>query len=174
MPTDHNTEVISTLLTSCATELFADYGVTLEAAEPPHHHSEMVAVIGFTSDELRGSLAISAKVEFFAATNVISEAPTDEQVRDWAGELANQLMGRLKNRLLGYDLVLAMGTPMVITGLSMELGQRRAGIVNRLAWNSPKGACEAWFEASCEAGLVLTPSATADMVTQAEGDLLFF
>lgn len=174
MPTEHNSEVMRELLTSCAFELFADYGVVLEPATAPASPSEMVAVIGFTSDEMRGTLAISARVDFFARTNVISSDPNEEQIRDWAGELGNQLMGRIKNRLLAYNLVLAMGTPMVIIGMSMDLGPRRTGIVNRLAWSSTQGEVQAWLEASHEAGLWLERSADADDAIQAEGDLLFF
>lgn len=174
MPTEHNAEVMRELLTSCALELFADYDVALAPATPPMSPSELVAVIGFTSDEMRGTLAISAQVDFFARTNVISVDPTEEQIRDWAGELGNQLMGRLKNRLLAYNLVLAMGTPMVIIGVSMDLGQRRTGIVNRLAWTSSPGEIEVWLEASHEAGLWLERSAAADESIQSEGDLLFF
>ncbi|MBL8618220.1 MAG: chemotaxis protein CheX [Deltaproteobacteria bacterium] len=174
MPTEHNSEVMRELLTSCALELFADYGVVLEPAKAPVSPSEMVAVVGFTSDEMRGTLAISAQLDFFSRTNVISSEPTEEQIRDWAGELGNQLMGRVKNRLLAYNLVLAMGTPMVIIGMSMHLGQRRTGIVNRLAWTSSQGDIEAWLEASHEAGLWLERSAAAEDAIQAEGDLLFF
>jgi len=41
--------------------------------------------------------------------------PTDVQITyfDWAGELANQFLGRLKNKLLGYGVRLAMGTPEI-------------------------------------------------------------
>lgn len=174
MSQTHNAAVISELLAACMVDLLADYGVDLAPVDPPLAPSEMVSVVGFTSNEMRGNLAIAATYDFFAGTNVISTQPTDEQVRDWAGELSNQLLGRIKNKLLAYDLVLSMGTPMVITGLRMDVGKRRTGIAERLAFGSGKGGIETWFEATVEAGFELEKNESAVEASQSEGDLLFF
>jgi chemotaxis protein CheX len=174
MSQTQNEAVISELLAGCIVDLLADYGVDASPVVPPVSPSEMVSVVGFTSGEMRGNLAIAATYDFFESTNVISAQPTEEQVRDWAGELSNQLLGRIKNRLLAYDLVLAMGTPMVITGLRMDVGKRRTGIAERQAYLSSKGSIEAWFEATVESGFVLEKNESAVDLSQSEGDLLFF
>ena len=174
MPLDHNESVISELLSQCLVDLLADYGVEAAPIDLSNPATEMVSVVGFTSDEMRGNLAVAASYEFFAVTNIIAASPTEEQVRDWAGELSNQLLGRIKNRLLAYDLVLSMGTPMVITGLRMDVGKRRGGIAQRHSFTSAKGSIEAWFEATVEAGFSLEKNEAAVDVSQSEGDLLFF
>ena len=41
---------------------------------------------------------------------------TQTDLEDWCMELNNQLVGRLKNKLLGYGLVVIVGLPLLLSG----------------------------------------------------------
>jgi len=52
--------------------------------------------------------------------------PSEIDISDWMGELGNQLLGRLKNRLIGFGVVIDLGTPAVLYGVEIQrhLGRR--------------------------------------------------
>merc|ERR1712146_853533 len=47
---------------------------------------------------------------------------------DWIGELANQLLGRLKNKLLSWNVEVALSTPVLVHGAQLSIAslQRKA------------------------------------------------
>jgi hypothetical protein len=96
-------------------ELFSSYGlhlveVTREAA--PATPLLYCGVIGYCGRGIRGSLALAGSGEVLGASNPVAGEPS----RDWAGELANQLMGHVKSRLLAYDVEVYLSTPTVLRG----------------------------------------------------------
>ena len=60
----------------------------------------IVAFVGFVGSDLRGSLAVALPIEVLRHTCPIGQwiGRTDSQNQDWAGELANQMVVRAKNR----------------------------------------------------------------------------
>jgi len=44
-----------------------------------------------------------------------------EILQDWGGELANQLLGRLKSRLLAHGVTILLGTPTTVSGLDLRV-----------------------------------------------------
>jgi CheY-specific phosphatase CheX len=94
-------------LSEAVLELFHDYGIecvsedvlaSRESAAPP---SELASIVGFKGTNLRGGLAFVAPAELVARMLPVPhvEARREEQLRDWSGEMANQLAGRFKNKL---------------------------------------------------------------------------
>lgn len=79
-------------------------------------HQEMISSsIGLGSDDLRCSVGLLAHVSTVQAICRIDvDNPTD-----WMGELANQLLGRMKNRLAEYGIDARMGMPVSVQGLQM-------------------------------------------------------
>ena len=76
---------------------------------------ERIAVIGFGGETLRGSLVLDLPGPVLSRTHPRhSEHAPD--LEDWAGELANLLLGRIKARLLPFDVVIQLSTPLVVTG----------------------------------------------------------
>jgi CheY-specific phosphatase CheX len=45
---------------------------------------------------------------------------TDEELEDLCGELSNQLIGKVKNKMLGYDCKLMLGLPTCIRGKNVR------------------------------------------------------
>jgi hypothetical protein len=68
---------------------------------------------------LRGKLVIIARPEFFRSTyprDISAGEVSNPALADWASEVANQLLGRIKNRLSAHAVNFALGTPAVIGG----------------------------------------------------------
>jgi CheY-specific phosphatase CheX len=114
------------LVVGAALALFESVGVHLERQEPPPTtppDHDMAASIGFVSAEVRGALAITTRRELVMRAwpkELGAKPPSETAVADWCGELSNQLMGRLKNRLLEHGLALEQGTPSVVTGWQLH------------------------------------------------------
>jgi CheY-specific phosphatase CheX len=76
-----------------------------------------VAVIGFGGETLRGSLVLDFPAAVITRTHP-RKSEIDADLEDWVGELANLLLGRVKARLLPYDAVIQLSTPLVVSGRS--------------------------------------------------------
>jgi hypothetical protein len=114
---------IDSLAQGSLVDLFAAYDV---AAAPiprvpghlPHDLPEITAAIAFTRSEqgTAGQLTLSLPPPVFA---MMRRGEADALAGDWARELANQLVGRLKNRLLQLSVRLQLGASSMIDSLSL-------------------------------------------------------
>ena len=122
-------QIVDAVVRSATIELFASYGVAaapvdlaVNAIINPQH--ELLGSISFTAPSLRGVLLLSAANRTLA--KVAHESPESALLRDWMRELTNQLMGRIKNRLSRYQLVLQAGLPGVVDGRMFEQSAKGA------------------------------------------------
>jgi len=120
---------VGNIVVETATKLFRTLGMELEytgTPDPIPCADELtVAVIGFAGSQMRGSLVVGATREALRLSHPTggnSAAVDDESLRDWAGELANQLIGRMKIRLLAHQVVIQLGTPTTMSGHELTLG----------------------------------------------------
>ncbi|MBM4059497.1 MAG: chemotaxis protein CheX [Planctomycetes bacterium] len=108
-------QTIDNLLFASTTALFKAYGVPIaEIAERPPRgaHAPLCAVIGFHGQILAGALMLAADLEPVRRTRPVPSTSD----RDWIAELANQLLGRVKNKLLGHGIEVYATTPIVLRG----------------------------------------------------------
>ena len=162
-------------LQSAAEELFANYGAELKldtSAEELQRRLELTlgAAIGFTSPHVRGILAITVDDDLAHQMNPVANGNAGDASGDWIGELANQLLGRLKNKLLSCGVELALSTPVIVEGNHLRIGgvQRRA---TKLRFTDSTREADIWWDAEVDDDLVLVESAEE---AQAEGDMLLF
>ncbi len=101
--------------------LFESYGVPLQYAggcpAVALYGQGMVGIIGFSSPQLRGSLLIASTIGLIQMSypldpRLVRDPASD--LRDWSGELANQLMGRIEHRLILYGVSLALHAPLCL------------------------------------------------------------
>jgi hypothetical protein len=138
---------------------------------------QVAAFIGFGGKQLRGTLTLVAPFELMRAAYPMparggAPAP-DADVLDWAGELANELLGRITNRLsaLGVELMcstpkaihvdlprILAATPMTVCALRLHCGSDQLGV---------------WFDAVSDEP-ALFPSAPAPVAWVAEGEVTLF
>ena len=153
--------------------LFRSYGSALRLIAPLHMPSlEIIAVVGFTSHQIRGALGLATTL---ATLQGIAEQPdpTDSELDDWLGELSNQLLGRLKNRLVSYQIDLHMATPMTLRGVDLRLHPTPENRLLACHFRSATGHLSAWLDTRIAPGLELIPSADPEHHCQEEGELIF-
>jgi hypothetical protein len=74
------------------------------------------AVVGFGDLEFSGSAILLATVPNAKALS--ESAPLNPT--DWLGELGNQVVGRLKNKLAAYGVLPQLGSPVTIRGKHLD------------------------------------------------------
>jgi len=103
-------------------ELFEAYGLSqyLQRAGPSSqeaHRITYVSVLGATGEGVRLSSTVSMDARLLHLTHPSREAIVPERdLQDWCREINNQLMGRVKNKLLRLGCEVATGLPVLITG----------------------------------------------------------
>jgi hypothetical protein len=114
---DVGVQVVDLLAKSCI-ELFAAYGVTLTARGAPWVTTDeplLSGVIGFVGSRVRGTCLLAS-----TEPPITASSPPGGRARDWVGELTNQLMGRMKSKLVARGLTVELTTPIVLSGVRIE------------------------------------------------------
>jgi hypothetical protein len=155
--------------------LFDHYGVKLELDGSPVLKTlstvQLISTIGFSSPTLDGSLLL-------AIPNVVIQQmlPTpDASLADWTGELANQLCGRLKNKLLNYDVVINLALPVVVSGDDLNLPVQAGLLTRHFSFVCDGGRLFVRTEmALCASVELVRQSLASESAGMDEGALLFF
>jgi len=161
-------ETLRSILASKAHELFVDYNVTCAEAEPPGDAArQLCGILGFTGDQLCGSVVISATERAVACSNPIGDGAT----RAWVAELTNQLVGRFKNALFRGGIEVAMSIPVVLTAAQLTPLPQTERDPIRLSVGG--GTVAIWLEFEANADLVLSDPGPESMIA-AEGEAMLF
>lgn len=83
-------------------------GMTEELVEVP------IARIDAGSNDLEITICLQFPISVLALTYPVQDDITsvyEERLEDWISELSNQLVGRVKNKLLGHNCLLNLGLP---------------------------------------------------------------
>jgi CheY-specific phosphatase CheX len=124
---DEDRTVLTSLLVQMCRDMFAANGEAFAEATgpvtPPDRENLLAACIGLSGSTVRGALVVVARPTFFTLTypSELGVPRSDDDVADWAGEVANQLLGRIKNRLSTYGLDFTTSTPTVVRGDRLQL-----------------------------------------------------
>jgi hypothetical protein len=106
---------------------------------------------------LNGSILLVGSFEFLTACRPVplrtrpltmSSATDWILVRDWSMELANQLVGRMRNRLYEYGVVLDIKCPTAVSGLPLAVSIRGQSRPPLQFLASGKHALRVWLDAS--------------------------
>lgn len=162
---------IDNILFAATTGLFKAYGQPLSelpAAAPTQ--AQLCAVIGFTGKALSGAVMLAADVAPIHATRPVPETSD----RDWIAELANQLLGRLKNRLLNAGVEIWATTPVVMRGERMApVGGR--GALPSVSFVTPSGGrVTTWVDHQVHDAATLAKLVELDEPVTREGELVLF
>jgi hypothetical protein len=107
---------IDDLVYDCCKELFSAYQLDVAPRRrsdfPATGELSLCGVMGFGGKSLRGALVLATTREPLEHTN--PGGFTSQ--RDWVCELSNQLMGRVKNRLLAVGVEIHLATPAGLSG----------------------------------------------------------
>jgi hypothetical protein len=133
---------IGALGANACSELFNAYGVALSPATKSWGESEerlLSGCMGFVGRHLRGTCLLAATEK-----TLVDSCPTQGSLRDWIGELTNQLVGRLKTKLLGCNVEVFVTTPIVLSGVRIRPLPR--GRLEPTIFSSKDGEVLVWVE----------------------------
>ena len=91
-------------------------------------------------------------------------------MRDWVGELTNQLVGRLKSKLLARGIEIALTTPIVLSGVRLKPLPR--GRLEPAVMHAKSGPILIWTEVESDADFAF--GAEQPGLTGHEGAVLLF
>ncbi|MBI2389581.1 MAG: chemotaxis protein CheX [Deltaproteobacteria bacterium] len=167
-------------LARCCEALFRANALEVVEAGPVEHvgpyAQSIVSVIGFSGEQLSGSLALLLPPSVVERSHPLRETgPLDAAARhDWAGEVGNQLLGRLKNRLLSYGIVLQMATPMTFSGREVfGAGERHEGFVC-LRFRAGDDAFDVVFDGAAQVDIALDADKEQPGADVEESTILMF
>jgi chemotaxis protein CheX len=129
--------VLTSLLVQMCRDMFASNGEGFDelaaAASIEDRENLLASAIGLSGSTVRGALVVVARPSFFKLTypSELGVPRSDDDVADWAGEVANQLLGRIKNRLSTYGLDFTTSTPTVVRGDRLQLRIDEANTIRR-------------------------------------------
>lgn len=160
------TRAIQALAGAACVELMQAYGVALTPTTGWGESDEVMfsGVMGFVGESVRGTCLLAAP-----QAAVQSAAPKDAGARDWVGELANQLVGRLKAKLMARGATIALSTPVVLRGVKLSPLPRTD--VEPVVFDSPSGKVLVWLEVEIEDEFKLGEERA---LKASEGELLVF
>lgn len=168
-------------------DVMETYGLTLsggrllERLDPPA--SPVAAQLDFTGEQLGGSLYLVCSREVVERSYPLHgpdyEPVEHDAMQDWVGELSNQLLGRVKNRLVPYGVRILLNTPLALPAacLAEHLGAEAQGPPALALWQHFLGAGHpVWVRlvahAFCDKILLADP--IPDSGTAEEGSLELF
>lgn len=168
-------QIIQDVIVECNKALFEHYNVPLIFA--PNAIAEQIweeelvlaGLIGFTSTNVRGSMVLAVSSGPLSALT-----EKEQEYRDWIQELANQLLGRAKNRMLAYDVDLHMTTPLSLRGLHLILEANSEENRPLLFHSNKGGAVCVLVDVEFTPNYELVLSQDADSACPDEGELLLF
>ena len=132
--------------------------------------SARVAVIGFGGETLRGTLVLDLPAAVLTRTHP-RHSQVEADLEDWAGELANLLLGRIKARLLPYDAVIQLSTPLVVSGRSRVEQTTPHAMVHTFV--ADEGRFHVLFAADSEKELELGDEPSADEALMVDDMVMF-
>ena len=160
------TRAIQAMAGSACTELMEAYGVKLNPAEgwPETDEVMLSGVMGFVGESVRGTCLLAA-----TQATIEAAAPRGAAARDWVGELANQLVGRLKAKLMARGATIALSTPVVLRGVKLSPLPRTD--VAPVVFSSDAGRVLVWLEVEIKNDFQLGEPRP---LAASEGELLVF
>jgi len=164
---------IDNLVYDCSRELFAAYTLDMHPRSrhdfPASEELALCGVMGFGGKQMRGALVLATTREALEQTNPGNFGSQ----RDWVCELANQLVGRVKNRLLLLGVEILLATP---AGLSGEnLCPTPAKLRSPQIFAAARGFACVWIDCEFADGFELPAVPPAGIEAPvAEGDTVMF
>ncbi len=172
--------IVDALLQGSLVDLFQVYGVAIaplprDARNEPQRVPEVSAVISFNSARDGKCPSANGKLSLSVPTEIVEAMQGDVALRgrhaDWVRELANQLMGRFKNRLLPYGARLQAGVPSSIGREALEGQLARASALRVYRARTRRGDVVATLDGTLEESELSYVGGTNE---PAEGELLLF
>lgn len=100
-----------------------DCKVGMVVEKPDRLENCPIACIDGGSDDIEFKIALELPLEVLALTYPVGEDIThleEDRLEDWISELSNQLIGRLKTKLISHECFVSIGLPTTYFGAQVE------------------------------------------------------
>jgi hypothetical protein len=179
MSGDSNKARLAELLAQCVGELLAELGVQAvrqtEMRQPPPAGKSIAAFSGFGNNELRGSFTFLAPSALFSRLHPLPLTVTPRDLTDWACEMVNQSVGRLRNRLLAYGVSLALSLPQSALAEELQLSSSLQPGRTPISFAIDGMVLEGWLELDIEPVFRLAESPLGEAgASLKEGSIVLF
>ncbi len=169
---------IDGFLSASAVELFASHGVAVKesAYRAEGIEEPFASTIGFTSAHILGVLVLTVSRELAERSlpeNLRAPGLPEAIIADWAGELSNQMLGRLKNRFYAAGVEIALSTPTVFAGKELRHFAHPSPLFRSLFFEGP-GSLLVEFQADYGGDFELGEEDEGGNEGPPEGEVLFF
>lgn len=168
---------IDTILQSSAVELFHTQGIAVAPLVPlavgtQQRFYDWVGLIGFDTEMLSGTLTVSVPPAILQSRDPAPSAGAEVSWQaDWVRELANQLLGRVKNRLSKFQVVLRTRLPTSMSGSALELHRRRTPSEMLYRFRALRGDILVVVDAPLQKAILVYSAA---LQVAKEGDVILF
>jgi hypothetical protein len=127
------------------------------------------AVLGFSARALKGQLWLGCSQDLLLASNPSPQV----SVREWIGELTNQLLGRIKGQWLLHGVEIQVSTPLSFADAALAEGQTRTlpGITARGAAGK---VARVWLDLQFGRGFQMSDQPDPARAGARESDSLLF
>lgn len=164
-------DILDPLVPDCTAGLFRAYGVEVRESERPAP-LEHVAVLGFEGEGLHGTFGLGISQDLLERSAGCPLGAKGVPHEDWLAELANQLLGRVKNRLAAHGANLGLAQPLVLRGVRLEIAHPEE-IWSR-GFETDHGQACVWLDVHVEPGVTITERPDPSVQAAMEGDVILF
>ena len=125
MTVDATLQHLTRLFDESCLEVFAEFDCDIRKTEEvmPVKSDDPLAMIDAGSRELEIALVLRLPVNILALTYPAGADiahVSEETLEDWIAEISNQLIGKIKNKLLGYNVRISLGLPNAYFGVDLD------------------------------------------------------
>jgi CheY-specific phosphatase CheX len=179
MKPEHWRRIHDELALSCI-KLFQDNNVELTQSSSDDTNDviddAVVSFIGFMGEHLRGSLMVIAPMALILRSHPLRSrgAVQEAAAQDWAGELANQILGNLQGRLGPLGVILMLSTPTSARGDRVRAREERSEAFRRLQFVAEPDRLVVLFDAIALDGATLTLDEANAAEKQVDMEMLLF
>jgi len=101
----------------------------------------------------------------------LKSCPEGDQVRDWVGELTNQLAGRIKSRFLKHNIEIGLSTPVSLSGVALRPLPRNE--LRPTCFSALGGTVLVWVEVDADPSFAFGAAGSGE-AARAEGEIVLF
>lgn len=170
-----NRSALDTMIQGSAVDLFHSCGLAVAPVERSQQRGEQLqapelgGTISFVGRGFTGTLTVGVPPSVF---DLIKQDPLRPYSgRDWVREITNQLLGRIKSRLLQFRVTLQSGLPTVMGRDAIERQRARGGLFAAYTFRTLRGDIVVTLSGEIDLGIFVYTGLAA---VASEGDVILF
>jgi hypothetical protein len=149
-----------------------------EAVRPPAPYAEgaILTFISLFGEHLTGTLLLAVRPDLAEALSLAVGPGGETQAAhlDALAELSNELLGRIKNRLLPYGVTFQLGLPKALACAGFWLHTVTGETRRAHRFTSPRGDVWVWFDVVVGPDFRMLPFDESSAKCLPEGELVLF